>query len=282
MINETQKLLDKAISRLKEAGIKNARQETEILFKHVLGNDFYLNMPLSSEQKENLEKAVFLREQRIPIERIFGITEFFGLKIWVENNVFKPYPESEDFVYYAIEAIKETFKEDTPIHILDAGTGTGCLLLALLKELPNAHGTGIDINDAALELAAKNANLNNLGDRVSFIKNDWCEGLKEKFHVVISNPPRAKTGDIPYLLPEMREHDPIISLDGGEDGLEFVKKLAFSFDSISHYKALCLCQIGAIYASEAEFLFKYAGFSKVSIKENFFGQPCCIIASKNM
>ena len=282
MNNETHKLLENAFSRLQKAGIKNARQETEVLFKQVLDKDFYLNIEPSSEQKQNLEKAIFLREQRIPIERIFGITEFCNLKIWIENNVFKPYPESEDFVYHAVEAIKACFKEDSHINILDVGTGTGCLLLALLKEFPNASGTGIDISDTALELAAKNARINNLSNRASFIKNDWLEGIDEKFHVVVSNPPRAKTNDIPYLLPEMRDHDPMTSLDGGEDGLKFVKKLVFSFDKISHDTALCMCQIGAIHASEAEFLFKYAGFSKIIIKTNFFGQPCYIATGKNI
>jgi len=269
---DTHKLFEQTVLRLKNAKVKNAYQETEILFIKALGNDFRISTPLSSEK---LEKAIALREQRVPIERIFGMTEFCGIKICIEDNVFKPYPESEDFVYYVSESIKEKFPNNN-IKILDVGTGTGCLLLALLKEFPNAFGTGIDISEKALELASKNAVLNDI-DRVSFIKNDWCDDLNEKFHVIISNPPRARTRDIPNLLPEMKNHDPIISLDGGEDGLNFIKRLADSFKNISYANSICLCQISQIYAKEAEQLFADNGF-RTSIKTNFFKEACCIIA----
>ncbi|MFA4993808.1 MAG: HemK/PrmC family methyltransferase [Bdellovibrionales bacterium] len=259
--------------RFTRAGILKPQQEVYYILKKILGD----KTEIDRECRDALERALNLREQRMPIERIFGVTDFCGLSLHTAEDVYKPYPETEDLVHYALSTLGDERKN---IRILDLGTGTGCILLSLLKALPESSGVGIDLNEKALDVARENARENQLFDRAEFKIGNWSEDLTEKFDLVISNPPRAPTEFIPNLLPEMRNYDPPISLDGGADGLDFIRKVAADFDRLSQSKALCLCQLGAIYASEVVQIFEKAGFSDVRVMGNYAGEPCCLVVKK--
>lgn len=259
--------------KLKGAGIPKAHQEAVYILNQILGQS-----PIAEPKHiEAIGGVVQLRERRMPLERIFGITDFSGVSLRLNKDVFKPCPETADVIRHAISSLPENKKD---LRILDLGTGTGCILLALLRELPEATGIGIDVNETALEIAQENARLNGLLNRADFRQGNWTDGLTETFDIVISNPPRTPTEDIPYLPPETRDYDPIPALDGGHDGLSFIRKMAEDFERISKEDSLCVCQIGPVQASRALLIFQDKGFRHMEIKGNDIGAPCCLVVNR--
>ncbi|HBM90776.1 MAG TPA: hypothetical protein DD400_02725, partial [Rhodospirillaceae bacterium] len=165
--------------------------------------------------------------------------------------------------------------------ILDLGTGTGCILLALLHDLPHATGVGLDINKQAIALAEKNAEENSLSDRAVFRLGNWKDDLEERFDLVISNPPAAPTESIPHLSPELRDYDPITAIDGGKNGLSFFKEIVQNFEKLAKLDATGIFHIHDP-KREASLFYK-AGFP-VETKFNchyrqsgVYLEPCCIV-----
>jgi len=265
-------LVKEYVTRLADAGVSTPYAEARLILKRVLEEK-----ETDSTHAANLERAIRLREARMPIERIFGTAVFYNLPFRVADNIFRPYPESEDMVHYALSNYPD---KNRAIRILDLGTGTGCLLLALLNSLPHASGIGIDLTTNIIGLAQENAKALGLEDRAEFKIGNWSNDLSEKFDLIISNPPRVATADLPFLLREMRDYDPPASLDGGKDGLDFFRKLAKDFDRLSIPGALCLFQIGPHYAIPAQQLFRTVGFKDIETQTNFLGMPCCISVRK--
>lgn len=265
-------------SRLGKAGIENARKEIERIVCRVLNLDpfasqNYQALDVDQEIFEKILASLILREQRIPVERIFGVTTFYGLKIDVGPGVFKPYFETEALVEHA-EIFLEQFQH--PIRILDLGTGTGCILLALLRPLPHASGVGVDINEQAITLASSNAEKNGMQARARFLVGDWGGDIKEKFDLVVAHPPRVATKYLPHLLPEMYRHDPQLSLDGGDDGLKFYRLSAAILAGLLKPDGCGLFQVGARYAEQVRQIFLGAEFQNVEIKSNYLGEATTI------
>lgn len=267
------------VKRLQKAGVPNSSQEVRLIvaqFLNVSESDLMQsNLPLvSKEDFLKIEEAITKREARKPLERILEYIDFSGLRLHVGADIYKPYRETEDALVYAIELMRE-FK--SPLRILDLGSGSGCVLLSLLYALPNATGRGIDNSPEAVVLAKENASLNGLQDRAEFSCENWSQCVDEKFDLVISNPPRVATSDIPHLMPEMRDYDPHKALDGGEDGLFFFRRLAEDFKRLVKPDCYGFVQIGPRYALKVIEIFHKAGLSTLDIKTNFSGQPLAII-----
>ncbi len=164
------------------------------------------------------------RLKREPVSRIFGQKEFWTLTLTITSDVLVPRPETETLVEAALDALQPLKLEK--LRILDIGTGSGALLLALLREFPNAFGTGTDISAAALDVARANAARNDLASRCTFIACDIADGVPGPFDLIVSNPPYVARGDIATLAPEVRDYDPILALDGGTDGLDGYRAIA--------------------------------------------------------
>jgi len=265
-------------SRLEKAGVFTAAFEAKTIIGRILdipeeAMEAEHGRPVTPGEERIIAEAVALREKRIPAARIFGMTTFYGLNLRTAPGVFASYPESEPLVSHALNAIADKQK---PLRILDLGTGCGCLLLALLNELPNAAGLGIDVNEASIVLARENAEATGLAARTAFQTNDWDEGIKEQFDLIVSNPPCVQTRRIPRLLPEMREHDPRRALDGGEDGLKFYRRIAQNLPQLAKPDARAFIQIGPPISADVEKIFRSAGYSNVEIKANYRGLPSCI------
>ncbi len=158
-----------------------------------------------------------------PVSRILGEREFWGLSFSLNHATLDPRPDSETLVDAVLAQVTD---KTADLRILDLGTGTGCLLLALLSELPNARGLGIDCSADAIDLARANAERLELGGRSMFRVGNWGEGIDETFDVVISNPPYIPSADIDQLSLEVRSHDPMAALDGGPDGLAAYREIA--------------------------------------------------------
>jgi release factor glutamine methyltransferase len=209
---------------LVKAGIDSPRLDARLLVAHALGITptqlfSYPETPLNNLQLEQLEKLTRRRVSREPIARILGHREFWSLNFKVDESTLVPRPDSETLVEAVLARIKN---RDELVSILDLGTGSGCLLLALLSELKLAKGLGVDLSEQALKVAAENARSLSFDGRVRFQRSDWFKNIncKEKpFDIIISNPPYIPDNEITRLEKDVSKFDPYLALSGGGDGL---------------------------------------------------------------
>ena len=195
-----------------------------------------------------------------PIARILGRKEFWGLPFELSPATLVPRPDTETVVQAALEFLRGEKKSDETIRIADLGTGTGAILLALLSELPNARGIGTDISLEAVETARRNATNLGLTSRVSFIACDFTSELDGSFDVIVSNPPYIASRDIGELAIEVRDHDPRLALDGGDDGLDAYRAIApAAFDLLTPGGAL-IFEVGQGQDGDVRGIMAAAGF----------------------
>ncbi|GAB4541256.1 MAG: peptide chain release factor N(5)-glutamine methyltransferase [Thermodesulfovibrionia bacterium] len=224
---------------LEGLGIDDPMREAELLIRHAMGIDtvtIYRDNPLLDKRVvEYVDEVLNRRLMHEPIQYIIGHVDFLGLRINVGRGVLIPRPETELMVEETIKLLMEWGSCPT---ILDLCTGSGCITLALARNLPNAKVYGTDISDIAIEYARKNAEINNIKD-IAFLKGSLFEPIDElttspciepyaprlTFDLIISNPPYIKSADIEYLQPEIRSWEPIIAIDGGEDGLDYYRQI---------------------------------------------------------
>ncbi len=188
-----------------------------------------------------------------PVSRILGTREFYGREFAITPATLDPRPDSETLIEAALEIAGARGLREVPIRILDIGTGTGCLLLTLLAELPLATGVGTDISVAALDIAARNGSHLGLQNRVRWVHTRSLEGVSEPFDLIISNPPYIPSADLARLDPEVRLFDPVLALDGGADGLDIYREIARGLTKLSPFKAVVF-EIGAGQAADVEAL----------------------------
>lgn len=215
---------------LAAAGVEDAGRDARLLVAAAAGADTadIIARPdraLSPAAQDRLQAMVVRRCAREPVSRIFGAREFYGRVFALSPATLDPRPDSETLIDVALDIAAREGWRDRPIRILDIGTGSGCLLLTLLAELPRATGLGTDIAGAALDIAALNAASLGVTERASFMQTDVLDGIGERFDLVVSNPPYIPSADIPGLSAEVREYDPRRALDGGADGLDFYRRI---------------------------------------------------------
>ena len=172
---------------------------------------------LTADERSRLDASAARRLAGEPVSRILGSRGFWGLEFRLSAETLEPRPDTETLVEAALAALPD---RDAPLRILDLGTGTGCILIALLSELPHAQGVGTDISQAALQTARENAQAAGVAERADFIRADWLRGIGAGFDVVVSNPPYITRAELAGLSREVRDHDPLTALDGGADGLD--------------------------------------------------------------
>jgi release factor glutamine methyltransferase len=260
--------LARAQERLRIAGVQSPAVDVKRI------TDFVTNGSAPTPKDvHSILSLIQRRENREPIERILCQSEFLGLEFELTRGVFKPGFETETTAEYALIYAEELGR---PARILDLGTGTGCILIALLNKLPDATGVGVDINPESLHLATRNAQKHNVSDRAEFHFSDWTDGVHETFDIIISNPPRIPEKLIPALVREVAEYDPQEALNGGKDGLLFYRRLASDFRRIAKKDAVCFIQAGEIIVAEAKNIFVKSGFSDVQIMRDYKYSPNCI------
>jgi release factor glutamine methyltransferase len=211
-------------SRFKRAGLETPELDARLLVGAILGLDLttlvtHDETPLSQADAERLASCAQRRIAREPVARILGDKEFWGLRFALSPDTLVPRPDTETVVEAALAFARSHRGGGEPLRIADIGTGTGAILLALLKELPAATGIGTDIATAALVVARANAERLCCSDRAEFFESDYLASVKGPFDLIVSNPPYIRTADIASLAPEVRDHEPLRALDGGADGL---------------------------------------------------------------
>lgn len=223
-------VLRRVAAVLREAGVETPELDTRLLVRQGSGfSDAELitngRTSLSIQQIEIIEKLAARRIGGEPVSRIRGEREFWGLPFKISPATLDPRPDTETLVEAVLKFLSRREREGG--RILDLGTGSGCILLALLHELPGATGVGVDLNPDALPVARGNAAALGLESRAEFRQGSWFEPLTadESFDIIVSNPPYIPESDIESLAREVRNHDPILALSGGKDGLEAYKKI---------------------------------------------------------
>jgi release factor glutamine methyltransferase len=211
---------------LRQAAIETPELDARLLLCHAAGlsHEAYvagLGDELAPDAAARFGAFVERRLKGEPLSRITGIREFYGRPFRIDESTLDPRPDTETL----IEAALAMVDRETPLSILDLGTGSGCILVTLLAELPRASGVGVDVSQAALERARANAHALGVGDRARFIASDWLEAVEGRFDLVVANPPYLSSADMAALAPEVGDHDPAPALDGGPDGLSSYRRI---------------------------------------------------------
>jgi len=276
-------LLHDATLRLQVACVYSPDADAEIIISTILNisrKELKQRLDQTIEDISAIEQAVAQREQRIPIARIFGQTLFRDITIKTGEGVFEPCIETETLIEHLHLALEKQPK--TNPRILDIGTGTGCLLLSALKEIPDATGVGVDIAGAAVALAKENAAANGVADRVEFRVSNWIDQVvPETFDIVLCNPPFVPSDLIKTLVPEVKLHDPHASLDGGKDGLRFYRQLTEDFLRVSHEGSIGILHVSMTFIEQVKHIFQTAGYQSVEVCRNYYGVPMGLIVLRD-
>jgi release factor glutamine methyltransferase len=253
------------VARLKAAGIEEAAFD----LRHIL---------LVATDDAEAEAMVTRRINREPLSHILGDKPFWTLDLKVTPDVLTPRSDTETLVEVVLKQIAD---KAAPLRIADFGTGSGAILLALLSELPNATGLGIDISESALAIAQENAVRNALDNRTELRTGNWAEGIADdSVDLAVSNPPYIASDVIETLEPEVRDHEPRIALDGGEDGLDVYRTLIPELFRILTSGGLVAVEIGHDQADAAMDLARKANFGEVRLHCDLSGQPRVVSGRK--
>lgn len=250
-----------AAARLAAAGIDESMREARILWRNAADHHAF-------------EAFIARREKREPVAYILGRREFWSLEFAVSPAVLIPRPDSESL----IEAALKEFAATPPARIIDLGTGSGCLLITLLTEWPNAAGIGIDASPAALAVARANAARHNLEARANFRAGDWLHGIDEKFDFVISNPPYVSDPAFAALEPDVRDHEPAMALKGGPLGLNALERITHGLRAVLADEGLAIVEIGFDQGPQAHALFTNAGLNVTRIVTDLAGRDRAVVA----
>ncbi len=273
-----------ATAQLRAAGCDSPRLDAVLLLAEALGwspdrvrIDGDAALPAAAAAQ--FDTLLAARVARRPMSQILGRREFWSLDFRVTADVLDPRPDSETLVAGVLEQVTE---RTAKLRLLDFGTGSGCLLLALLHELPVASGLGIDRSAAALAVASDNAARLGLAARAGFQSGDWGAGLTETagYDIVISNPPYIESAAIAGLAPEVAQHEPIGALDGGRDGLEAYRRLIPDAWRLLRPGGLLALEIGQGQEAGVATLLARAGFGIAVEKPDLGGIIRVLLAHK--
>ncbi len=240
----TLKLINEGSYKLKQSNIISHQLDSEILLSKVLNKtreNLLINLEQNIDRKnvKKFENLIRRRSLNEPIAYILKKKEFWSRNFEINNNTLIPRPETE----LMVEKLVYIYKQKK-INILDIGTGSGCILISLLSELKQSNGIGIDISKKALKIAIKNSKKNNQKNNIKFLNRSLSNFYHKKFDLIVSNPPYIRTRDIKNLDRSIKFYEPKIALDGGNDGLDVIKKVIYKSKEILKVNGLLALEIG--------------------------------------
>lgn len=283
---------------LEAAGVPEAELDARLLLEWVCGTDrsdllAHGDRERSAGEQEEYERLIAGRKGRIPLQHLTGVQAFMGLEFAVDGHVLVPRQDTEVLVEEALRNLHDGMR------ILDMCTGSGCILISLLHYSNDCRGVGADISGEALAVARGNAErllgasacawmrdgtevLDGCGaddppcaedrqGRISFIESDLFHGIEGRFDIIVSNPPYIRSGEIPGLMPEVREHEPVLALDGGEDGLAFYRRIVEGCRAHLCGGGMLFLEIGYDQGEAVSGLLEEAGFLEVAVVKDYAG-----------
>lgn len=285
-------LLTQGTQLLMNAGIEEARLDAWLLLEYTadISRAWYYAHPESEVNEEIVSEYLSLcqkRAEHIPLQHLTHQACFMGYDFYVDERVLVPRQDTE---VLAEEALHQLRNMRTP-RILDMCTGSGCLLLSLLMELPDATGTGVDISAAALAVAERNRKNLELEKRAVLVQSDTFSGdyfqknsgnISLEYDMLISNPPYIPTEDIGKLMEEVRFHDPVLALDGREDGLYFYRRITEQAGKYLKPGGWLMYEIGCEQGADVSAIMQGEGFAEVAVKKDLAGLDRVVIGKKQM
>ena len=276
-----QNILNLANRSLKNSTINFSESDSEILLSKVLKeNKKYLILNINKKIKKNdinhFNYLVNKRKKGKPVAYLTNIKEFWNEKFYINTNVLIPRPDSE----HLVEETLKIYNKESRLNILDIGTGSGCILLSILKERKKFYGTGIDISKKAINVAKFNAKVHQLSNRVKFFNSDVDKFLFGKYDLVISNPPYIKKLSLKYLDNDVIGYEPKIALDGGKDGLSIIKKVISRASVLLKRNGKLILEIGFDQKSKCLNILKKNGFYINKTIKDYGKNDRCIISTK--
>ena len=274
-------ILDKASKQLNSLNINNANLDCEVLLSNTINKDReYLILNL----KQNLDKKyidffynlIERRKKGEPVAYLINKKEFWKETFYVNKDVLIPRPDTEHLIE---EVIKYTY-EDSKLHILDIGTGSGCILLSILRERKKFNGTGIDISKKSINISRYNAKKLKLNNRTKFYVSDVDNFLIGKYDIVISNPPYIENLSLKYLDRDVINFEPKLALDGGKDGFSEIIKVINKSSALIKKNGRFILEIGYIQKNKAIQMLKNKGFYIKKVLKDYSKNDRCIISTK--
>lgn len=263
-------LLNKGVAMLRQAEIADADTDGWYLLEYASGmsrNDYFLHMEeeTSGELAEAYGRLLEKRCTRIPLQYITGEQEFMGLTFSVNPHVLVPRQDTETLVEQAEKRLSPGMR------VLDLCTGSGCILISLLARVPGVSGLGTDISEEALATAESNADRLGVADRAQWAKGDLFAPVEGRFDVIVSNPPYIPREDIDGLMPEVADFEPRGALDGGDDGLDFYRRITSEASEYLEAGGRLFLEIGCDQAGDVTALMEKAGFVHVATVRDLSG-----------
>ena len=270
---------------LRDGGVDTAALDARVLLTAATGLPLEALIaqgrePLGQDAETRFHGYLARRLAGEPVSRIRGKREFYGRDFRIDQQTLDPRPDTETLIAAVLDLVSGEKRTGQALRILDLGTGSGCILITLLAELPNATGTGVDICAGALRLARENAEALGVLDRARFAISNWFEALAGRYDVIVSNPPYIASAEIDGLGPEVARHDPRAALDGGSDGLDAYRRIAADAAAFLAPGGHLFVEIGCTQGDAVTALFDRAGLAVADngIVADLAGRPRCVCA----
>ena len=276
-----EKTLNKAIVFLKQHNVKNPHLDSEILLSKIINKDrkyVILNSKENLKDKDlnNFNVLIDRRRKGEPIAYLVNNKEFWKYTFYVDQNVLIPRPDTE----LIVEQVLKIYSKDRYLQILDIGTGSGCILLSLLKERPKFYGTGIDISKQSIKVSKYNAKRLNLRNRVKFYNSDVDNFRIGKYDIIVSNPPYIEFSNLKYLENDIINFEPKLALSGGFDGFSKIRKVISKAAVLIKKNGKLILEIGFNQKNTTEQLLKKEGFYINKVLKDYGYNDRCIISTK--
>ena len=276
-----QTLLDQASKTLENSSNTSSKLDSEILLSKIIKkNRKYLILNSNEElKKENIKSFDYLvkrRKKGEPIAYLINKKEFWKQNFYINQNVLIPRPDTETLV----EETLKLFNVNSKLNMLDIGTGSGCILLSILKERRNFFGTGIDISKKAINVARFNAKMHQLSNRVKFYNSDVDKFLIGKYDLVVSNPPYIKRQDLKYLEVDVKGFEPKLALDGGKDGFSKITKVISKTSTLLKKNGRFILEIGFGQKKKILSILKQNNFFINKVVKDYGKNDRCVISTK--
>lgn len=280
-----EKLFRAAKRRFEAAGLPTPELDASLLLEFATGLTVLTRITepgrlVPLEKVRRFEECVERRLAREPVHRIIGEREFYGLALKLDASTLVPRPDTETLVDLVLPFVEDTVRRTGGCRILDLGTGTGAIALALLATVPRAAAVGVDVSPEALDIATANAAALHLDGRFAALQSDWFEAVVGRYDLIVSNPPYIPHGDIASLDSDVRDHDPLAALDGGDDGLDAYRILARSAARHLEPAGAIAVEIGHDQNQAVTGLFERAGFRKTAERTDYSGHDRALFFEK--
>ena len=274
-------ILNEGIRTLKQSKIPNPQLDSEILLSNSIKRDkkyIILNPKelLNSEQVETFKNLIERRRKKEPVAYLINKKEFWKDEFFVNKNVLIPRPDTE----LIIEQILKIYSKDSQLQVLDIGTGSGCILLSILKERPNFYGTGIDISKKSINVSKLNAKQLNLTSRVKFFHSSVDNFKIGKYDLVVSNPPYIELFNLKYLEKDVISFEPKLALSGGFDGFSKIRKVINKAKNLIKKNGKFILEIGFNQKNKVKKILKEEGFYVNKSIRDYGNNDRCIISTK--